>query len=235
MSRSEGGEVGSEDVRAVVVDDHNVVRSGLKLLIDSQDGMSVVGDAQSGEEALRLLDSLFGADEDVRPNVVVMDLMMAGIGGVEATRRIKDERPELNVLILTMNDDRAYLREAFRAGASGYVLKEAVDLELIDALRAVAAGGRYLHPSLGAELIRAEEEASRGPKTEHGIPLSAREVDVIRLVAAGYSNKEIADELYISVRTVETHKTHIMQKTGLRARSELTRFASESGILDSGP
>jgi two-component system, NarL family, response regulator NreC len=219
-------------VRAVIVDDHNVVRSGLRLLI-AQHGMSVVGEAASGEESLRVLDDLFAAPDDEHPTVVVMDLMMKGIGGIEATRRIKEERPDLGVLILTMNEDRAYLREAFAAGASGYVLKEAVDVELIDAVRAVAAGGRYLHPSLGAELIRAEQDAARGPKTPHGVPLSAREVDVLRLVSAGYTNKEIADELYVSVRTVETHKTHIIQKTGLRARSELTRFATESGILRS--
>jgi two-component system, NarL family, response regulator NreC len=217
-------------VRALVVDDHNVVRSGLRLLIESEYGMTVVGEASSGEEAIRVLDELFD-DGSLPPNVIVMDLMMEGIGGIEATKRIKDERPELNVLVLTMNDDRAYLREAFRAGASGYVLKDAVDVELLDAVRAVAAGGRYLHPSLGAELIRAEEEARQGPATPRGVPLSSREVDVLRLVAAGYSNKEIADELYISVRTVETHKTHIMQKTGLRARSELTRFATDAGII----
>lgn len=222
-----------QEIRAVVVDDHNVVRSGLRMLISSQEGMSVVGEAGSGEEALRLLDSLHAGDDASHPNVVVMDLMMKGIGGIEATRRVKDERPNLNVLILTMNEDRAYLREAFGAGASGYVLKDAVDTELIGAIRAVADGGRYLHPSLGAELVRAEEEAKRGPRTQQGVPLSAREVDVIRLVAAGYSNKEIAEELFLSVRTVETHKTHIIQKTGLRARSELVRFATDSGIIDS--
>ena len=219
------------DVRAVIVDDHNVVRSGLRMLIESQDDMRVLGDAATGEEGLRVLDELFAAGAD-EPNVVVMDLMMPGIGGVEATKRVKEERPDVAVLVLTMNDDRAYLREAFRAGASGYVLKDAVDVELLDAVRAVAAGGRYLHPSLGAELIRAEEEARRGPSTPRGIPLSEREVDVLRLVASGHSNKEIADALYISVRTVETHKTHIIQKTGLRARSELFRFATEAGILE---
>lgn len=223
---------GPLDVRAVIVDDHNVVRSGLRMLIDSQDDMRVLGDAATGEESLRLLDELFAAGTDL-PNVVVMDLMMPGIGGVETTRRVKEERPDVAVLVLTMNDDRAYLREAFRAGASGYVLKDAVDVELLDAVRAVAAGGRYLHPSLGAELIRAEEDARRGPSTARGVPLSEREVDVLRLVASGYSNKEIADSLYISVRTVETHKTHIIQKTGLRARSELVRFATEAGILES--
>jgi len=225
----------SDEIRAVVVDDHNVVRSGIRMVIDSQDGMRVVGDAKSGEEGIRLLDELFAGDEETRPNVVVMDVMMEGIGGIEATRRIKQDWPDLNVLVLTMASDRAYLRDAFRAGASGYVLKDAVDVELIDALRAVAEGGRYLHPSLGAELVRAEDEISGGTHTERGVPLSVREVDVLRLVAKGYSNKEIADELFISVRTVETHKTHIMQKTSLRARSDLTRFAQEVGILDAPP
>src|SRR5581483_3518849 len=218
-------------IRAVVVDDHNVVRTGIRLVLDGQEEIEVVGDAASGEDGVRLIDELFAGPEDRRPNVVVMDLMMEGIGGIEATRRIKAERPELNVLVLTMAGDRAYLREAFGAGASGYVLKDAVDVELVDAVRAVAGGGRYLHPALGAERARAEEESKVGPRAAHGVPLSKREVDVLRCVAKGYSNQEIADELFISVRTVETHKTHIMQKTSLRARSDLTKFARETGIL----
>lgn len=221
-----------EPTRVVVVDDHNVVRTGIRMVLESQDGMSVVGDARSGEDAIRLLDQLFAKEATERPNVVVMDVMMEGIGGIEATRRIKQDWPDLNILVLTMASDRAYLRDAFRAGASGYVLKDAVDVELVDAVRAVAAGGRYLHPSLGAELIRAEDEARHGDDQGRGIPLSSREVDVLRLVARGYANKEIAEELFISIRTVETHKTHIMQKTSLRARSDLTRFAQEAGILD---
>jgi two-component system response regulator NreC len=220
------------DVRALIVDDHNVVRSGLRMLISAQDGMVVVGEASSGEECLRTLDELFRSGQEAHPNVVVMDLMMSGIGGIEATRRVKQARPDVHVLVLTMNDDRAYLREAFRAGASGYVLKDAVDIELIDAIRAVAEGGRYLHPRLGAELIRAEEEARRGAGETRGVPLSGREAEVLRLVAAGYSNKEIAAELALSVRTVETHKTHIIQKTGLRQRSDLVRFATDSGLLE---
>jgi DNA-binding NarL/FixJ family response regulator len=131
-----------------------------------------------------------------------------------------------------MADDRAYLREAFAAGASGYVLKDAADIELIDAIRSVAEGGRYLHPSLGAELVKAELEAKQGPPTPTGIPLSKREVDVLRLVAAGFTNKQIADQLYLSARTVETHKAHIIQKTRLRARSDLTRFAVDTGLMD---
>jgi two-component system, NarL family, response regulator NreC len=214
-------------VRVMVVDDHNVVRAGIRLVLDAQEGIEVVGDAASGEDGIRVVDELKS-----KPHVVVMDLMMDGIGGIEATRRIKKDFPDVNVLVLTMAADRAYLREAFGAGASGYVLKEAVDVELVDAVRAVAEGGRYLHPSLGAELVRAEDESKRGPRTRHGVPLSRREVDVLRCVAKGYSNKEIADELYIGLRKVETHKTHIMQKTSLRARSELTRFAQEAGIFD---
>ncbi len=222
----------TDTIRAVVVDDHNVVRAGIRMVLDAQDGIEVVGDARSGEDAIALIDELCSGSAP--PNVVVMDLMMDGMGGIEATRRIKDDRPELNVLVLTMAGDRAYLRAAFSAGASGYVLKDAVDMELVDAVRAVAEGGRYLHPSLGAELARAEDESKRGPRAPHGVPLSRREVDVLRCVARGYSNQEIADELFISIRTVETHKTHIMQKTSLRARSELTKFALEAGILEGG-
>jgi two-component system response regulator NreC len=218
-------------IRAVVIDDHNVVRTGIRMVLEGQDGIDVVGDAASGEEGIRLVDELFDGPEERHPNVIVMDLMMDGIGGIEATRRITEERPDLNVLVLTMAGDRAYLREAFGAGASGYVLKDAVDVELVDAVRAVAEGGRYLHPSLGAELARAETEAKQGPRAPHGVPLSRREVDVLRCVAKGYSNQEIADELFISVRTVETHKTHIMQKTSLRVRSELTKFAQDTGII----
>lgn len=218
-------------IRVVITDDHNVVRSGLRMVLAAADGIEVVGEADSGEASIAVLDGLFAGPTDQQPQVVVMDLMMGGMGGIEATRRIKQDWPELNVLVLTMADDRAYLRESFAAGASGYVLKDAADVELVDAIRAVADGGRYLHPSLGAELVRAVEDAKRGPRTPHGVPLSRREVDVLRLVALGYANKEIGDELFISVRTVETHKTHIMQKTGLRARSELTRFAHEAGII----
>jgi two-component system response regulator NreC len=232
VTKDESRELSSAEVRAVVVDDHNVVRAGLRAVLAGE-GFDVVGEASSGEDGLRVIQELFTGPTEQHPNIVVMDLMMPGIGGIEATKRVKEDWPDLNVLVLTMNADRAYLREAFRVGASGYVLKDAVDLELVDATKAVAAGGRYLHPALGAELIRAEEEARKGPAATRGVSLSEREVDVVRLVAQGYSNKEIADALFLSVRTVETHKTHIIQKTGLRARSELTRFAQETGILDS--
>ena len=216
------------DVRVVLVDDHNVVRTGLGAVLKSE-GFEVVGEARSGEECLTVVRDLFGGRSDRHPNIVVMDLMMPGMGGIEATKRLKEAWPDLPVLVLTMNDDRAYLRDAFRAGASGYVMKDAIEDEFVDATKVVASGGRYLHPRLMAEL-GAEMLKRQAPLK--GVELSEREQDVVRLVAQGYSNKEIAEALFLSVRTVETHKTHIIQKTGLRARSELTRFAQEAGILD---
>jgi two-component system response regulator NreC len=188
--------------------------------------MVVVGDAPSGEEAIRLLDVLMAGPDSVRPNIVLMDLTMGGMNGIEATRRIKEDWPDVAVVMLTMSDDAFNLRRTFESGASGYILKDAMDSELVDALRSVAAGGRYWPSSLGR---KPEERAETGAAS--GVALSKEEIDVLRLVAVGYSNKEISEELYISVRTVEQHKTRIMQKTGLRTRPELTRFARDAGIL----
>lgn len=214
----------TDPIGVFVVDDHTILRSGLKLLIGAQNDLTVAGEASSGEEALTALRTA----SDVR--VVLMDLMMEGMGGIEATRAVRSEHPGVAVLVLTMADDRAYLRDAFAAGASGYVLKDAADVELVQAIRTVAEGGRYLHPALGAELVASADDTRTGPAGRFGVPLSAREVDVLRLVARGYANKEIADELFISIRTVETHKTHIQQKTGLKKRAELVRFAKDARI-----
>ncbi len=212
----------------MLVDDHNVVRAGLGAVLTSE-GFEVVGEARSGEECLSVLRTLFGGPPDGHPNIVVMDLMMPGMGGIEATHRIKEAWPALNVLVLTMNDDRAYLRDAFRVGASGYVMKDAIEEEFVDATKVVASGGRYLHPRLMAEL---GAEMLKRQTPIKGVELSEREQDVVRLVAQGYSNKEIAEALFLSVRTVETHKTHIIQKTGLRARSDLVKFATDAGLLE---
>jgi two-component system, NarL family, response regulator NreC len=216
----------SRPTEVVIVDDHNVMRSGLRMLIESEPDLTVVGEAGSGEEAIQALDELSAGGSP--PDLVLMDLMMEGIGGLEATRRIRSDYPQIVVLVLTMADDRAYLREAFQAGASGYVLKDAADDELVEALRTVAAGGRYLHPSLGAELAQGGDLR---PKTPYGIPLSEREVEVLRLIALGHTSREVGDKLFISTRTVETHKTHINQKTGLKTRAELVRFAIDMGLL----
>jgi two-component system response regulator NreC len=222
-----GPDATTAPIRVVVVDDHNVIRTGIRMLLAAHEGFDVVGEAASGEGVMQVLHGL-----QQPPDVVVMDLMMEGMGGIEATKSVRREFPETTIVILTMADDGRFLREAFAAGASGYVLKEALESELFDAVKAVADGGRYVHASVG-ELLTYERK--RPPRTDRGVPLSKREVEVVRLIALGYSNKEIADELDISIRTVESHKVHIVQKTGMRARSEVTRFAIDSGIVGSQP
>jgi two-component system, NarL family, response regulator NreC len=214
-------EPGNDPVRVLVVDDHAVVRSGLRSLFDADPGLEVVGEAGNGQEAVF-------QNRTLKPDVVVMDVVMPGENGIEATRRVLHERPEAKVLVLSMEDDPSYVREAFDAGASGYVLKEAADAEVVQAVREVAAGGRYVHPALGARLIEAEVQERRRVETD---PLSEREREVLRLLALGHTNQEIAASLFISVRTAETHRAHIMQKLHLRTRAELVRYALEHGVL----
>ena len=160
----------------------------------------------------------------LKPDVVLMDMVMPGGSGIEATAAVLKEHPEAKVLVLSMQDDPRYVREAFAAGASGYVLKEAVDAEVVAAVREVAVGGRYVHPALGARLVAAEAD-----------PLSDREREVMRLLALGHTNQEIAKMLYISVRTAETHRAHIMQKLGLTSRAELVRHALDHGLIEPEP
>ena len=164
-----------------------------------------------------------------KPDVVLMDVVMPGQTGIEGAPLVLKEAPEAKVLVLSMQDDPRYVREAFAAGASGYVLKEAVDAEVVAAVREVAAGGRYVHPVLGARLVAAEAEATA---REEADPLSDREREVMRLLALGHTNQEIAKMLYISVRTAETHRAHIMQKLRLSSRAELVRYAIDQGLLE---
>lgn len=208
-------------VRVLVVDDHAVVRSGLRLLLDADPSMQVVGEAANGREAVF-------RNRSLKPDVVLMDVVMPGESGIETTRLLLHERPEVKVLVLSMQDDPSYVREAFDAGAAGYVLKEAVDAEVVQAVRDVASGGRYLHPSLGARLVVAAADERRREQVD---PLSEREREVLRLLALGHTNQEIAASLFISVRTAETHRAHILQKLGLRTRAELVRYALERGML----
>jgi two-component system response regulator NreC len=209
-------------IRVLIVDDHAVVRSGLHLLLDADPEIEVVGEAGSVKEAV------FEA-RDKKPEVVLMDVVMPGQTGIEGVPLVLKEAPEAKVLILSMQDDPRYVHEAFAAGASGYVLKEAADAEVVGAVREVATGGRYVHPALGARLVTAEAEAKA---REEADPLSDREREVMRLLALGHTNQEIAKMLYISVRTAETHRAHIMQKLGLSSRAELVRHAIEQGLLD---
>ncbi len=207
--------------RVVVVDDHAVVRAGLRRVLEAEPDIEVVGEAGTARDAVL-------ETRAAKPDVIVLDVVMPGESGIEALPKLRKEAPAAKVLVLSMQDDPRYVREAFAAGASGYVLKEAADSEVVAAVREVAAGNRYLHPALGARLIFAEEEERAATEAD---PLSDREREVLRLLALGHTNQEIAQMLYISVRTAETHRSHIMQKLRLKTRAELVRYALASGLL----
>ncbi len=209
-------------VRVLIVDDHAVVRTGIRLLLDQEEGIEAVGEASSGRDAIFEARSL-------KPDVILMDVVMPGGSGLDVIPTLLKEQPETKVLVLSMQDDPRYVREAFAAGATGYVLKEAADVEVVAAVREVARGGRYVHPELGARLIAAEAEAARKADED---PLSDREREVLRLLALGYTNSEIAKQLFISVRTAETHRAHIMTKLHLSSRAALVRYAISEGLLE---
>jgi two-component system response regulator NreC len=209
-------------VRVLIVDDHAVVRSGLRLLLEAEEDLEVCGEAGTVAEAVLEARS-------ARPDVILMDVVMPGQSGIEGAPAVLKEAPGARLLILSMQDDPHYVREAFAEGASGYVLKEAADNELVAAVREVAAGGRYVHPALGARLAAAEADERHRAEAD---PLSEREREVMRLLALGHTNQEIAKLLYISVRTAETHRAHIMQKLRLATRAELVRHALEQGLLE---
>jgi two-component system response regulator NreC len=207
------------------VDDHAVVRSGLKLVLDADDGIEPVGEAGTARDAIFEARSL-------KPDVILLDVVMPDQSGIEIIPTLLHENPDTKILVLSMQDDPRYVREAFDAGASGYVLKEAADREVVAAVREVAGGGRYVDPELGARLVAAESAERRRAEED---PLSEREGEVLRLRALGHTNQEIAKQLYISVRTAETHRAHIMQKLRLSSRAELVRYAIDRGLLeDSG-
>jgi two-component system response regulator NreC len=209
-------------VRILIVDDHAVVRSGLRLLLDAEKDFETVAEAGTARDAV------FEARKH-KPDVILMDVVLPDRSGIEATHDVLKEAPEARVLVLSMQDDPSYVREAFSAGASGYVLKEAADAELVTALRQVASGEPYVHPALGARMAAAEAEAVARAEAD---PLSDREREVLRLLALGHTNQEIAQMLFISVRTAETHRAHIMQKLRLTTRAELVRYALAQGLLE---
>lgn len=209
-------------VRIVVVDDHAVVRAGLRLLLAAEADFDVVGDAGDASEAIFQVRA-------GQPDVILLDVVMPGESGIEVMPKLLHEAPGAKVLVLSMQDDPSYVRQAFAAGASGYVLKEAADSEVVGAVREVAGGGRYVHPALGARLVTADAEARAAEDSD---PLSDREREVLHLLALGHTNQEIAKLLFISVRTAETHRAHIMQKLRLATRAELVRYALTNGLLD---
>jgi two-component system response regulator NreC len=210
-------------VRVLVVDDHAVVRSGIALLLNAEGDLEVVGEAGTAKDAI------FTA-RSTKPDVILLDVVMPDQSGLDVIPQLLHENPDAKILMLSMQDDPHYVREAFEVGASGYVLKEAADNEVVTAIRDVAGGGRYVNPELGARLVAAESAERRRAEED---PLSDREREVLKLLALGHTNQEIAKELYISVRTAETHRAHIMQKLRLSSRAELVRYALGEGLLES--
>ena len=209
-------------IRVLIVDDHAVVRAGLHLLLDAEDDIETVGEAGDARHAI------FEA-RSTKPDIVLMDVVLGDESGIDLTPELLHEQPQARVLVLSMQDDPRYVREAFAAGARGYVLKEAADTELVTAIREIARGGSYVHPALGARMAAAD--AAAADAAEHD-PLSDREREVLRLLALGHTNQEIAQMLFISVRTAETHRAHIMQKLRLETRAELVRYALAQGLLN---
>lgn len=211
-------------IRVVVADDHPVVLAGLKALIQADPELDLAGDAADGIAALQLIAS-------VMPDIVVLDISMPGIGGVELTRRISEELPSVKALVLTVHEDRAYMQKVLSAGARGYLLKRSAAEELVRAIRAVQGGGLYIDPAIAGKLVgmSAVESVTSG-ETE----LSERESEVLKLAAQGHTNKEIAARLTLSVKTVESYKARAMDKLGLRTRAEIVRYGLSQAWLDRG-
>ncbi|MCT2535897.1 response regulator transcription factor [Aquibacillus koreensis] len=215
-------------IKILLVDDHAVVRMGLKVLLNAVENMEVVGEASEGNEGIKLANEL-------KPDVVLMDLSMPhGKDGLTATTELKKQLPNISILILTMHDDEEYLFRAIQAGASGCVLKSAPHHELIEAIKSVCNGNAYLHPAATKRLMEQYLESVRQEGSDHYQLLSDREVEVLTLIAKGYSNKEIAEQLIISVKTVETHKSNLMEKLQMRTRPELVAFALKKGLIGYG-
>jgi len=204
-------------LRILIADDHGIVRSGVRMLIDRQTDMSVVAEAEDGVDAVAQALS-------ERPDVAVLDVAMPRMTGIQAAREIKAQSPDTAVLLLSMHDDERYLYEAAQAGASGYVLKRAADADLVDAVKAVASGGAFVSPHAdGAERWLADQPRD---------PLTPRELDVVKLIAEAYTNKQIAEILHLSEKTVESHRGNVFSKLGIRDRVELVRYAIKRGLVE---
>jgi two-component system response regulator NreC len=209
-----------DEVTVVLADDHAVVRKGLRLLVDAEPGLRVVAEAGTVPDALRMARAH-------RPAVIVLDLNMPGGSSLEAIPTILEQAPATAIVVLTMQNEPSFARQALQAGALGFVLKEAADDELLGAIRLAAEGETYLNPRLGARLAAQPPEPA-GPPDD----LSDREVEVLKLIALGHTNAEIAGQLYLSVRTVESHRSHIQQKTRQSSRAELVRYALQNGLVE---
>ena len=213
-------------IRILIADDHTLVRSGLKLILATQPDFELVGEAATGEETIV-------RTKELLPDVLLLDIGMPGMNGLDAGRVIRREVPEVRIVVLTMYDDEAYLQQFLQMGAAGYLMKQAADTELVSAIRAVQRGESFIHPSLTNQMIQLFLKQSQPPPAVESrtADLSPRETEVLRLVALGYSAQQIANELGISVSTVETHRAHVSEKLGLHGRAQLVRYALDVGLL----
>jgi DNA-binding NarL/FixJ family response regulator len=213
----------SAKIRIVLADDHPIVLNGLRNLVEAESDLDLVGQASTGTEALRVI-------RDKRPDVAVVDISMPELNGIMLSRRVADEMPSVRLLVLTLHEDRAYLRQALDAGVRGYVLKRAAAENLVQAIRAVVVGGLYVDPAISNSILKCAPR--RNGRPDGGVPdLTLREAEVLKLVALGFTNKEIAHRLDVSVKSAETYKARGVDKLGLKTRAALVRYASAQGWL----
>lgn len=224
MTESATAELSRDSLRVVLADDHAVVREGLKVLLNTQPDIEVIGEVADGDAAWR-------AAKELAPDVLVMDLSMPLLGGADATARVRRDCPAVRVLALTVHEEPLYLTQLLRAGASGYVLKRAAAAELVQAVRTVASGGTYIDPSLAGAVVEGYLDARAAAERPTHEALSEREREVLERIARGFSNKEIAAELGLSVKTVETYKARVAEKLSLRTRVDIVRYAARQGWL----
>ncbi|MBI2303145.1 MAG: response regulator transcription factor [Chloroflexi bacterium] len=214
-----------DKLRVLIADDHAVVRAGIRLLLDSQEGIEVIAEAKDGREAV-------AKTRELAPDIVLMDVAMAGLSGLEATREIRQTNPDTRVLMLTMHDDEEYFFEAVSSGASGYILKEATPEEVVSWLRIVSRGGVAFHPSLGRKLLDDYlRRVQAGEENESYSRLTCREREILRMTAEGRSAREIGEELSLSPKTIERHRANFMEKLGLHNRSEVVQYAIRKGLI----
>jgi two-component system response regulator NreC len=213
-------------IRVLIADDHAIVREGVRMILEREEDLQVVGEAADGQQALALVETL-------KPDVVIMDISMPGMGGIEATHRLKERHPGVAVLALTMHEDESYVFQLLRAGASGYVLKRAAASDLVQAVRAAARGEAFLYPSVARKVVEDYlQRVTAGEERDRYDGLTPREKEILTLIAQGLSNQQIADKLFISIKTVQTHRAHILEKLGLHDRTELVRYAIRKGLIE---
>jgi two-component system response regulator NreC len=214
----------SEKIRLLIADDHTIFRAGVRLLLEAETDIEVVGEALNGEEAAQMAEAL-------HPDLILMDIGMPGTNGLEATRQIKARFPDIHILVLTMHRSDEYFFEMLKAGASGYLLKAAETSELIGAIRAVARGEVFLYPTMARQLLQDYLQRLNDPNETGQPTLTPREKEILRLLAEGHSNKEIADKLVVSPSTIHSHRTNLMQKLNLSSRYELIQYARQRGLI----